>query len=98
MSRILSVSLPLFFCATAAAQSDWNLLSPGSSPSMRTAHAMSYDLFRDRVVVFGGTPGGLSNALNDTWEFDGTTWTNVSPSPANSPSARVGHIMAFDLD
>jgi hypothetical protein len=38
-------------------------------------------------------------ALNDTWYWDGTTWTNVSPSPAtstNTPSARFSHAMTYD--
>src|SRR5262249_39673365 len=32
--------------------------------------------------------------LNDTWEWDGTQWTQRTP--ASSPSARSDHAMAFD--
>jgi hypothetical protein len=40
-----------------------------------------------KIVLFGGTVGG-----NETWEFDGTTWTERTP--ATIPSARQLHSMA----
>jgi Galactose oxidase, central domain len=59
-------------------------------PSARRFHAMAYDSFRKRVVLFGGTKqdGG-------TWEWDGSAWTQVAdmgPPPRESPA------MAFDFD
>lgn len=35
-----------------------------------------------------------SNYLGDTWEFDGTSWTQVFP--ATSPGARAYHAMGYD--
>jgi hypothetical protein len=35
---------------------------------------------RDRVVLFGGR-GEWPNDLNDTWEWDGTTWREVVIAP-----------------
>jgi hypothetical protein len=44
-------------------------------------------------VLFGGHVSGSPDAA-DTWTFDGTTWTQLSPS--NSPSARQEYGMAWD--
>jgi N-acetylneuraminic acid mutarotase len=42
-----------------------------------------------KVVLFGGYSGAAS--LNDTWTFDGTTWTQVTVT--TPPAARNGHAM-----
>jgi N-acetylneuraminic acid mutarotase len=44
----------------------------------------------DKVVLFGGT--GATGVLNDTWEWDGATWTERTP--AVSPPPRRGTAMA----
>jgi hypothetical protein len=49
---------------------------------------MAYDPIRKRVVMFGGS------SFDDTWEWDGTTWTLRVPQ--TSPPARNRHVMAFD--
>lgn len=65
----------------------------GGSPPGRYDHAMVYDTVRNRIVLFGGRD--LSGTpLNDTWEWDGTTWTNVPT--ASGLAARFGHAMAYD--
>src|SRR5262245_20663037 len=69
--------------ATAAAPSN-----PGpsvlASPSARYAAQMDYDAATGNIVLFGGaTRGGVDG---DTWTFNGTTWTQLSPS--TSPAAR----------
>ena len=57
---------------------------------------MAYDTTRSRVVLFGGfgsaNPGGQDT--NDTWEFDGLTWTQIVPQ--HLPAAREQHAMAYD--
>ena len=61
-------------------------------PRARIGHAMTYDVTRRRVVLFGGD--SLSNALfGDTWEWDGDSWTQVQDI---GPSARAFHALAFD--
>jgi hypothetical protein len=53
---------------------------------------MVYDTARDRLVVFGGIDnGGL--VVDDTWEFDGTTWELRS---STGPSPRCEYGMAYD--
>jgi hypothetical protein len=54
---------------------------------------MVYDSMHHQMVLFGGEDSG-GNALNDTWVYDGTTWTLLHP--AASPTARLWHSMAFD--
>jgi uncharacterized protein (TIGR03437 family) len=78
--------------------SNWTQKSPSNSPSARSAHAMAYDSAHSQVVLYGGSAavlfGGPAIIFNDTWTWDGSNWTQKSPS--NSPSARVGHAMAYD--
>lgn len=76
-----------------AAQADWRPLAPATMPTPRVGHAMAYDLINDRVVLFGGLDA--SGRVNDTWLYDGVTWTQALPT--NSPPARAGHPLAFDL-
>jgi hypothetical protein len=59
---------------------NWTQLFPATSPSARYSHGMAYDPMLGRIVLFGGLSApGMSNALADTWEWDGTTWTEVTP-------------------
>src|SRR5438552_12415430 len=55
---------------------------------------MAYDGVRGRAVLFSGV--GVNGGGNpaDTWEWDGSNWSQRSP--ATSPAARTGHAMAFD--
>lgn len=63
---------------------EWTELLPARSPSPRAGHAMATDFARGRIVVHGGhthypfpLPGA---AVNDTWEWDGTAWHDVTPT------------------
>lgn len=72
----------------------WTLASTGG-PHARERHALAYDAARQRVVLFGGTYADTEEFLifDDTWEWDGTTWTAVSTS---GPPARFDAKMAYD--
>ena len=50
------------------------------------------DLNLIEAIAFGGRAAGQRVA--DTWEWDGTNWTQFIPSP--TPFARIWHSMAFD--
>ncbi len=67
---------------------------PATSPPARYGHDVAYDPIRGRVVLFGGFVASGTPRLGDTWEFNGTTWTQVTPAVA--PSARSGHRMTWD--
>lgn len=74
----------------------WTERSLPASPPRRARHAMAYDSARKVVVLFGGwdSTSPSKTPLNDTWEYDGNTWTQRTP--ANSPSGRLYHSMAYD--
>ncbi len=88
----------------------WNRRCEGSPasdvctlPPGRRNHRLAYDSRRAKVVLFGGaTSFGLTTALADVWEWDGTTWTqrcDASPASdtcATKPSARYGNALAYD--
>src|SRR6185295_7901275 len=74
----------------------WRQLSPGQSPAaQRIFHALAYDSQRRVTVLFGGRrlqglgdpPLQPSDFYNDTWEFDGTTWTQRLPNNPPFPLA-----------
>ena len=52
---------------------------------------MAYDPATKQLVLFGGR---VVNIVNQTWTWDGRTWTQASP--ATSPPAREGATMAYD--
>jgi hypothetical protein len=80
---------------TTSAQNAFNSGSTGADgalvfyapPPSRHGHAMVYDAVRQRVVLFDGDVFATSY-FNDTWEYDGTTWTQRTP--ATAPSERTG--------
>jgi hypothetical protein len=63
-------------------------------PVARTDHAMAYDEARERIVLFSGLAGNAGSYLQDTWEWDGSEWTQVADM---GPSARYGFAMAYDV-
>ena len=68
----------------------WHQLSPITSPSPRLGAAMTYDATAGNVVLFGGStanvpPGSPGTYFNDTWTWDGVTWTQQFPV-ANPPA------------
>jgi N-acetylneuraminic acid mutarotase len=80
----------------------WTNKTPATSPPARSSHAMAMGL-NGRVVLFGGfgTSNGAGFRFNDTWEWDGTTWTNTTPATitaANNPPVRSSHAMATGLN
>ena len=46
-----------------------------SSPDARSQHAMAYDSRRGVTVLFGGVRYYSESAFDDTWEWDGESWT-----------------------
>ena len=70
--------------------------SIGTTPRARGWHAMAYDSARDRVVLFGGnvTTYPCYAVLSDTWEWDGSAWTERSPVTTPPPS--IHHAMSYD--
>ncbi|MFT4515380.1 MAG: hypothetical protein ACI91B_004094 [Planctomycetota bacterium] len=85
---------PLAFVAIAAVLSaqvpDWVELTPTTRPVGRQNSAMAYDVTRGVSVLFGGWDG--TQRRNDTWEWNGTLWNQITTP--NSPSPRDGMSLA----
>src|SRR5262249_44196351 len=79
---------------------EWNGTSwtqrTSGEPSPRFEHAMAYETIRGKTVVFGGHSGGGmlgTDYSGDTWEWDGTTWTQRATT---GPSPRLRSAMVYD--
>ena len=59
-----------------------------TGPGPRWGHAMAYDSLRGKVVMFGGYRDLQSQVRSDTWEWNGTEWSQVVSSSAVPPRAR----------
>lgn len=70
---------------------EWQRVPAALEPSPRNSGGQAFDPTRNVTVLFGGFDG---NHLNDTWTYDGVTWT--IRVPATSPSVRSGTSMIFD--
>jgi len=73
----------------------WAQFAPATRPAARGQHAMAYDAARQQIVLFGGFNANFGG-LNDTWVYDCGSHTWTQKFPANSPSIRHGHAMAYD--
>ena len=74
---------------------EWEPRTPLNSPSPRAFHSMAWDSDRQRVVLHGGEANGV--VLNDTWEYDGYTWTQRPMPTGPSDPARSRADMAYDV-
>jgi hypothetical protein len=76
--------------------SAWSPITSGA-PSGRTRAAMAWDSSRQRTVLFGGyfvsRVTGSTPELGDTWEWDGSVWTQTA---SVGPAPRYGAGIAFD--
>jgi RHS repeat-associated protein len=81
--------------------------APSTAVTSRRLGTASYDWQNNQVVLFGGTTGTsafdaagtfFTAALNDTWLYNGTTWTqvNYATSGGITPPKLVGASMAYD--
>ena len=73
---------------------NWRNMDPSPAPPARSGHAMAYDSYSGKVILFGG--GNGTNYFNDTWSFDAKSniWTDMKPS--SSPGGGEINAMAYD--
>lgn len=73
---------------------NWTQRTPaGPLPTPRIGHGMVYDGVRQEVILFGGSTAA-GGYLNDTWAWDGTSWSQRAP--VTSPPVRQFQVMAYD--
>ncbi|HEX5054522.1 MAG TPA: hypothetical protein VFZ65_22270 [Planctomycetota bacterium] len=95
MHHILS-SLPLLpvllapsLLAQTATYAVFTPVAPAVVPPDRDSAQLVFDEARGRALLAGGRPPGSSTNLQDTWEWDGTTWQHVLPNTQLNFSQQV---------
>lgn len=75
---------------------NWVEIPTQHAPSVRYDYQLAYDPVRQRVVLFGGAvfTNEAFIALNDTWEFDGVDWAQISPQ--GEPPVNWDTAMEYD--
>ncbi len=71
-------------------------LQSSASPSGRESASMAYDPDAGQLVLFGGFGASYGVYPDDTWNWNGTAWTQLNP--ATSPPGRGAATMAYDPD
>lgn len=76
---------------------DWTLLTPATSPTGRFGAQLVYDQARGIAVLYGGLTSNISipPPASDTWEWDGTTWTQRTN--VGNAGARYRYGASYDL-
>lgn len=75
---------------------DWALQSPANSPTPRSGMELVYDSTRGVAVLYGGLATNISipPPVSETWEWDGSNWTQVFPT--NNAGPRYRYAACFD--
>jgi len=75
---------------------NWKQMSPPESPPAWQYAAMTYDASRKTVLLYDGAGLCPCNAIDQTWSWDGSTWTQVTtPTDPNGTAVNPGTI-AYD--
>jgi Galactose oxidase, central domain len=74
---------------------NWSGVSPPVSPPPLAYASAVYDSDNRTIVLFGGEGSG-GTLSNDTWVWNGSTWTEYSSSQVQAPPPRDKAAMAFD--
>lgn len=76
----------------------WVPLELNTNPPPLEHAAYAYDTKRNKLIMFGGANYVNEQWIykNETWEWDGKKWLNVSPPPEDSPKGRTSTGMAYD--
>tara|TARA_R110002094_G_scaffold4460_2_gene13056 strand:+ start:1714 stop:2940 length:1227 start_codon:yes stop_codon:yes gene_type:complete len=73
---------------------NWTQATPTNNAGPRYRYGACFDFVRSRLVMFGGTNTQLlSPPINQTWEYDGTTWSQITT--AGTPGGRDRPAMCF---
>jgi hypothetical protein len=83
--------------------SQWILQTPLHSPAARIGESLAYDAGTQQLILFGGQTvyTGIcltcfSDVQNDTWDWTGSDWVQLSPVGGNLPQPRTGAQLAYD--
>lgn len=92
--RTLSVvAASAAFCISLPAQ--WHQVTTATNPGPRGGEGgcrMTFEPNLQRCILYGGSDG-LGNYPDDTWAWNGTTWTQLATA---GPGGRSGHVMVWE--
>jgi len=66
------------------------------TPSTRMNFQAAYDDEMNALLLFGGQNYTGLSTPDDTWSWDGATWTQLDLHPVTRPGSRTGAVMAYD--
>jgi len=73
----------------------WKKNKASPNPSLRDNSTLVFDSSRGVSVLYAGFEAGVEGYhLGDTWEWDGSSWGELSSS--SSPGVREDHAMVYD--
>ena len=75
---------------------DWTKKAPAASPEVRKWSKMVWDTQNNRVLLFGGYNPNGNLIYKDTWTWNGTTWTKLTPTL--NPGDGAGNYNYNDYD
>lgn len=74
----------------------WQPLHPAHAPPPREGATMTYDPALKAIILYGGMNDATTtpSAINDTWSWNGTDWSPLSPgqSPAGGVRPRIAFL------
>ena len=73
----------------------WTSQSPAHQPPAAQWSGFSYDNVRHQTIRYGGS-GSDPNAGDETWAWDGSDWTQLSPVHSPDSGGAYEPTMAFD--
>ncbi len=74
-------------------ENTWTEVDTAVSPPARLYHTLAWDVWSNRMILFGGVAKPYKPLFGDTWALDleKKSWTQLSPS--RKPHARAWHVM-----
>jgi hypothetical protein len=75
---------------------DWVQKQPTNAPPPRYGHGMAFDTVRGKAAIFGGWSTVQLKYLTDTWEWDGSNWSQASTSARPAAGSSMG--MVYDAE
>ncbi|MGE0401853.1 MAG: kelch repeat-containing protein [Kofleriaceae bacterium] len=85
------VVLGQFVSTLIYAKGAWSTAAGFPEPTQE--HALAYDPVRDRVVLFGGRVSRFASPRAATYEWDGATWENTTPTIGTpNPTAALAYL------
>ena len=73
----------------------WSQLHPPASPPGRSFGNMTFDEGNRKTILFGGGSGNSDAGRQDTWSWDGTSWTLLHPP--SSPDILIEGSIAYSV-